>query len=379
MHGVRGAEFRDTRQLTLSLPELRAPLEAWLESHPEWSRNAVSMTRRYLGEGLRNRALSRDLDWGIDVPHPRFSHQKIYIWAENVLGYLSMSHETTRERGSTFDALWGPDSWHYYVHGKDNIPFHTLILPALLMANTDAGGPAWHLPDAIVSSEYLTLEGRKISTSRNWAVWARELLDRYQPDAIRFYLMANGPEKRDADFTWGEFIRSVNGELVGAYGNLAQRTLAFIHRYLDGRIPQGSMDGDQRRQWELRFAEVGTAIRELRFKEALDRIFEEVRQANRLFDAQQPWITRTTDPAACGDTLYRCVQTVANLSVLLRPFLPFSSERLASDLGLRADWHPQEAEPGRVLPEPLPLFERIPRTAETEERARLSHMKAQEA
>ncbi len=364
--------FRESRFLSLVLSGLEEPLRRLLDSHPEWRKVVVSMTRRYLDEGLRDRALTRDLDWGVAVPHPRFAHQKVYIWAENVLGYLSMSQESTRERRTSFEDLWGPDSFHYYVHGKDNVPFHTIILPALLLANTDAGGPGWHLPDSIVASGYLTLEGRKISTSQNWAIWARDILERYQPDAIRYFLVANGPEKRDTDFSWHAFIHSVNSELLGGYGNLAHRTLAFIHRFLGGCVPAGRLAEDWRDRLTALFPAVGACIEEARFKDALDLVFNEVRAANRAFDAQQPWITRETDPEACADTLFSCVQAVANLSVLLRPFLPFSSERLAGELGLKADWHFQDVPSGRKLPEPSPLFDRIPREAEAEEKARLA-------
>ena len=194
--------------------------------------------RRYLDEGLRDRALTRDLDWGIDVPKPGYEGKKIYIWAENVLGYLSMSAALLEEQGEDFRSLWGEeaDALHYYVHAKDNIPFHTIILPALLLAQ----GENLRLPDRIVSNEYLTLEGHKVSTSQNWAIWVKDLIGRYHPDSIRYFMLANGPEKRDADFTWAEFVRCHNSDLVGVYGNFIHRTLAFVEKYRGSLVPDSA-------------------------------------------------------------------------------------------------------------------------------------------
>lgn len=161
--------------------------------------NAVAFTNRYIEEGLRDRALTRDLAWGIPVPRAGYEKKTIYIWAENVLGYLSASRSAAKKQGFDEKALWGEHAKHYYVHGKDNIPFHTIILPALLIAN----GEGWHLPDQIVSSEYMTLEGRKISTSQNYAIWVKDLIERYDPDSIRYYFLANGPEKKMQIFLEG--------------------------------------------------------------------------------------------------------------------------------------------------------------------------------
>jgi methionyl-tRNA synthetase len=206
-------------------------IESHLESHKEWRRNAYETTKRYINDGLRDRSLTRDLDWGIEVPKKDFEDKKIYIWAENVLGYLSDCNELCRQRGFDFTEFWN-SSRQYYVHGKDNIPFHTIILPALLSGRTDID---LKLPDEIISSEYLTLEGFKISTSRNWAIWAKDIIRSYDPDSIRYFLISNGPEKRDTDFTWREFINSHNGELLGAYGNFVNRSLVLYRKPLKAR------------------------------------------------------------------------------------------------------------------------------------------------
>lgn len=361
-------EFRESRHLYIALSWLEEEINAYIGSHPGWRKNALAFSKKYINEGLRDRAVTRDLDWGIDVPNPDFENKKIYIWAENVLGYLSGSYQTALKRGDDFNELWfGNNTKHYYVHGKDNIPFHSIILPGLLLAN----GKGWHLPDEIVSCEYLTLEGRKISTSKNYAVWVREMLDSFDPDSIRYFLITNGPEKRDTDFTWREFVNSHNGELLGAYGNFANRNLAFITKYYGGAVPEGILDTEIFAKLNALFKDTGERIEKGAFKEALDGIFESVRWSNKYFDSQKPWETRTVAPRKCEDTLFNCVQLIANLAVLLKPFLPFSSEKVQGWLGLKDLWKPQFVASGYSLPETEILFERIDKSRADEELEKL--------
>ena len=341
-----------------------------VENHPDWRKNAIAFTNRYISEGLRDRALTRDLEWGINVPKDGYENKTIYIWAENVLGYLSASRVAAGDNINEFAELWGKDAKHYYVHGKDNIPFHTIILPALLLGN----GEAWHLPDQIVSSEYLTLEGRKISTSQNYAIWVKDLLDNYEADSIRYFFIANGPEKKDADFSWREYIHSHNGELLGAYGNFVNRTLAFIEKYCDGVVPQennNKNNNELNSQIDSLYSNVGKLIEDGCFKDALNEIFDFVRAANKYFDTEQPWITRNKDKNACDNTLYQCVQIIANLAVLLAPFLPFSSEKVLKWLKLSNKWERQHVESGYLLPEVGILFQRIDKKVIEEETEKL--------
>ncbi len=353
--------FKESRHLFIAISQLEDKLKAFLEDRPHWRKNATAFTSRYINEGLRDRAVTRDLDWGIDVPKEGYEDKKIYIWAENVLGYLSQSHELCRQRGEDFKELWGENTLltthakHYYVHGKDNIPFHTIILPSLLLAN----GEGWHLPDEIVSSEYLTLEGRKISTSGNWAIWLKDILGRYHPDSLRYYLTANGPERRDADFSWREYLNSHNSELLGAYGNFINRSLAFVEKYYDCIIPDGTLDRDIEERIGRAFLSVGGKIEKTNLRDALDEIFELVRFGNKYFDAEKPWDTRTHNPAACQNTIFNCVQLIANLSVLLAPYLPFSSEKVHGWLELDTRWEPQFVGSGFRIPKPELLFERL--------------------
>ena len=349
--------FRNTRHLYIAISRLEKELKAYVESHENWRKNAVALSKRYIEEGLRDRALTRDLDWGIDVPRKGYEDKKIYIWAENVLGYLSLSRLVAKERGWDFKELWGEEARHYYVHGKDNIPFHTIILPALLLEE----GEDWHLPDHIISSEYLTLEGKKISTSQNYAIWVKDLIGRYEADSLRYYLLANGAEKRDADFSWQGFITSHNNELLGAWGNFVNRTLIFITKYLDGRVPDGSLEKGLEEEIDRLYDEIGKKVEGGRFKEAIDDIFAFVRFSNKYFDLGKPWITRNTSLRDCRDTLYNCVQLIVNLAVLLEPFLPFSSEKVLGWFLLDSSWKRKTVPTGFVIPETEILFRRIDR------------------
>ena len=347
--------FKSSKHLYIAITKLENKLKSLVDTHPQWRKNAIAFTNKYIDEGLRDRALTRDLAWGIKVPIEGYENKTIYIWAENVLGYLSASKIATDIRNADFDDLWGENSKHYYVHGKDNIPFHTIILPSLLLAH----GKNWHLPDQIVSSEYLTLEGRKISTSQNYAIWVKELMETYEADSIRYYFLANGPEKKDADFSWREYVHSHNGELLGAYGNFINRSLSFIIKYWNGIVPNGIDNPVISKQMDKLFADVGKWIEGGFFKDAIGEIFDFIRAANKFFDTEQPWITRTNDEAACKNTLYQCVQIVANLAVLLHPFLPFSSQKVCKWLGISNQWKKQFVPAGYVLPEIEILFQRI--------------------
>lgn len=348
-------KLQESRHLYLRVTGLKEQLERLLAARPNWRKNAIAMTERYLKEGLRDRALTRDLDWGIDVPYEGYEKKKIYIWAENVLGYLSMSKEAARLRGSDFKELWSEGSRHYYIHAKDNIPFHTIILPALLIAQ----GEGYHLPDDIISNEYLTLEGSKISTSKNHAVWIKDLIGKYNPDALRYFMIANGPEKRDTDFSFREFSKSCNSELAGAYGNFANRTFVFLYKYFDSIVTKGKLEKEVESRIADAFCRAGEFIERGSLKEALEGIFELVRFSNKYFDSKAAWITRTLNQAECEDTLYNCIQLAGNLGILLAPFLPFSSEKVLSWLQLEKGWRPQYVSAGHKLPETEILFQKI--------------------
>ncbi len=362
--------FRDSTHLYIAISKLEKELKNLLDNNTNWRKNAVAFTKRYINEGLRDRALTRDLDWGIPVPKEGYENKTIYIWAENVLGYLSASKIVCDKRGESFEELFGENAKHYYVHGKDNIPFHTIILPALLISH----GKGLHLPDQIVSSEYLTLEGNKISTSRNYAIWVKDLLDKYDPDSLRYYFLANGPEKKDADFSWTEYVNNHNGELLGAYGNFINRSLSFINKYLGGYVPEGNISPEWEDDLRKLYTSTADRIEKGNIKDALEGIFEIIRKANKYFDQEQPWKSRTCDPSACSNTLYNCTQIIANLAVLLSPFLPFSSKKVCRWLNINTDWKFKTVASYFKLPEIEILFERLDKSVIEEEKSKLVNL-----
>lgn len=361
-------EFKESTQLYIALTKLTEELADYLNRHPKWRKNAIAFTKRYLEEGLKDRAVTRDLEWGIPIPKKGYEDKKIYIWAENVLGYLSASYVLCKEKGVDFRELWGDNARHYYVHGKDNIPFHTIILPALLLAH----GEKFHLPDEIISSEYLTLEGKRISTSHNWAIWVKDIVDRYNPDTLRYFFISNGPEKRDTDFSWRELVERNNSELLGGYGNFVNRTLAFIEKYQESTIPYSQIDKEILEVIQQTYSAVGGKIEQGQFKDALDKIFDLVHYGNKYFDSKEPWKTRTSDSDLCETTLFNCVQIICNLAVLLYPFLPFSSQKIFGWLNLKADWKPQYMNGGVEIPSITILFERLDKSIIEEELQKLN-------
>ncbi|OMD77007.1 methionine--tRNA ligase [Paenibacillus odorifer] len=361
---------RPTEHYYLSLSNFQSELTEYVEEAQFWRENAIKLTKRYLQEELQDRAVTRDLSWGVDVPVAGFEDKKIYVWIEAVSGYLSASKQWAAQSGGNWEDFWLEEKGAitaYYVHGKDNIPFHTLIWPAVLLG---AGG--LHLPDRIISSEYLTLEGQKFSTSRNWAVWVPDILERYQPDSIRYFLIANGPEKRDTDFSWREFIYSHNGELLGAFGNFVNRSLAFIDKFYEGKVPNGQLDKGWKDNIDLLYLESGRLIEAGNLKDALEFIFSYVRKANQYFDLQKPWIQIKEDQVTCDSAIYTCVQIIANLANLLHPFLPFSCDKIRGFLSLELpNWQPCSVPPYQQVTDLQLLFERIDISRIKEEEDRL--------
>jgi methionyl-tRNA synthetase len=361
-------QFRETEHLFIDLPSYQQKLKNYVDEAEGWRENAIALTQRYLNEGLKERAATRDLDWGISIPVAGFEEKKIYVWIEAVLGYLSSSKKWSKESGGYWEDFWkGNEVIAYYVHGKDNIPFHTLILPALLLGIGDL-----KLPDKIISSEYLNIEGKKISTSRNWAIWVSYILKNYDADSIRYFLTINAPEKRDGDFSWRDFILRHNGELLGAFGNFVNRTLVFISKSFSLKVPQGRINDNIKTELEFLYDEVGNKIEEGNFKMALEDIFSFVRSSNKYFDDEKPWIQINDNIEACGNTIYTCVQIIANLSNLLVPFIPFSCYKINDFLNSdKPKWEYVEIEVGRQLKESQILFQRIDKKRIDEEVNRL--------
>ncbi len=291
---------------------------------------------------------------GVSVPVKGYEDKKIYVWIEAVSGYYTASKLWAEENGQDDAVFWNSAAKSYYVHGKDNIPFHSIVWPGIL-----EGLGLEALPTHIISNEYLTLEKKKLSTSRNWAVWVPDIIERYGSDSIRYFLTINAPENRDADFSWKEFIYSHNSELLGTYGNFVNRTLKFIQKTFDGIIPEKEINKEIVDRINLLYEETGRNIESASFKKALEKVFELVRYSNKYFDEQQPWKQVREDTEACKQTLSDCLYIIGNLANILAPFLPFSSEKVKAMLQITdQSWQPLLVNP-QMVTQVEPLFERI--------------------
>ena len=371
-------EVRDTEHQFLRLSAFRDQLAAWVEEQRHWRPNVRNFTLGFLREGLKDRAITRNLDWGLPVPAEGYEDRRIYVWFEAVIGYLSASVEWAARKGEpdAWRPFWeDPSTRAYYFVGKDNIPFHTIIWPAMLM-----GQDAYILPYDVPANEFLNLEGRQLSTSRNWAVWVPDYLDRFPPDPLRYHIAANLPETSDADFTWSEYVRRNNDELVATFGNLVHRVLTQVYRNFDKCVPDpgdlGEADRELIGKAEAALAGAAESLEAVRLREALNVSMGLARDANRYLDAQAPWQQVKTDKAAAGRTLYTAMQVLMALRVTMYPFLPFSAQRLHELLGRDGKiedlgWRMESSEPGAPLPEPKPLFTKLDDSVADEMLARL--------
>ena len=362
-------EIRSSEHFFFKLSAFQEPLLAWVKEQKHWRPNALNFTRRYLEDGLKDRAITRDLDWGVPVPVPGYDEKRIYVWFEAVIGYLSASKEWAQLQGQpeSWMPFWQDDARGYYFMGKDNIVFHTIIWPAMLM-----GYGGLNLPYDVPANEFVTLEGRQLSTSRNWAVWVNDYLDRHEPDPLRYYLSIIMPETSDSDFSWHDFVRRNNDELVATYGNLVHRVLTFTYRSFQGRIPQpGELEeaaqGFLARAGQL-FQDIDHNLGLCHFRNALSHAMSLAQEANRYLDSKEPWKTMKENPQDAATTLWVVLSVINCLKTALYPFLPFSSEKLHKLLGFTDalsargwSWEPSldALPPGQSLMEPDPLFTKL--------------------
>jgi methionyl-tRNA synthetase len=370
-------QFRDSEHFFFKLSEFRDRLLDWVRQQTHWRQNVLNFTQRYLEEGLIDRAITRDIDWGVPVPVAGFENKRLYVWFEAVIGYLSASKEwaMSTEDSEQWRRFWQGEARSYYFIGKDNIPFHTMIWPAMLM-----GYGGLNLPYDVPANEFLTIEGRKLSSSRNWAVWLPDYLSRYDPDPLRYLLSINMPETGDTDFSWREFIRRNNDELVATYGNLVHRVLTFTYRNFDGCIPTpGALDTSSQSLIEKARESMTTEDRLLsrcQFRLAIGSAMQLAQEANRYLEEKSPWKAVKESQQAAADSLYVAIVVIAYLKTMLYPFLPFSSDRLHQLLGfdgsLEADgWQPRLPSPGQKLLPPEPLFSKLDEKLADEETSRL--------
>ena len=397
-------EFRETEHFFFDLPAFADQLHQWLERQDHWRPNVRRYSLNFVAD-LKPRAITRDLDWGVPIPLPAWEDRpdkRIYVWFDAVMGYLSASLEWAKNRGT-------PDAWRewwqnsaarsYYFMGKDNITFHTVMWPAILLGAGDL-----ELPYDVVSSEFLTMEGRQFSTSRGHVIEVRDFLSRYDADALRFFLTIAGPESTDTDFTWAEFVRRNNDELVGTWGNLVHRTLVNAYRNF-GSVPEPGRltERDQRlvAEVEAGFGTVGELLGAARFKAAITEVLRLAALVNQYLGEEQPWHRIKEDRTGAATTVFVAIRCVDSLKILVTPFLPFSSQRLHEMLGYEdviapqpvvrsyeeeggvshnvlgntydetPRWKPSEIPPGRPLADPKALFKKLDESVIEEELDRM--------
>jgi methionyl-tRNA synthetase len=364
-------ELKETTHWFLPLGDWQDKLTDLIDRHPEWKDNVKQYCRGWFKDGLEDRAVTRDLGWGVPVPLPDHEGKVFYVWFEAPIGYISSTREWAAGQGD-------PEAWQQWwqsedtrlVHfiGKDNVFFHAVMFPAMLMAHSED----YVLPENVPANEFLNLEGQKLSTSRGFAVWLPDYLEKFSPDPLRYTLARNLPETRDMNFTWEGFLARNNSELGNNFGNLINRVFTFIHKYFDGVVPEWSeammTDLDRAALDEVaadlqKYAE---ALEKFEIKNAMEACFHAGQVGNRYFDESAPFKTRKDDLERCGHSLGVIVQILRMLCLMLAPVVPFGMEKLWSWLGMqtplwKGGWDEglQDIPAGRALGKPEILFPRL--------------------
>lgn len=393
--------IKETEHYFLDLAQFTDRLLAYLDQHEShWRPNVTRFSRNFIADGLQGRPITRDIDWGIDVPLPGWDDKKLYVWFEAVMGYFTASVEWARNIGQpdAWKQWWyNPDAEIYNFIGKDNIPFHTIIWQAELLGvdgiYNEGDKKPLQLPYDVPANEFMNIEGKQFSKSRNWAIWLPDILERYQADAIRYYVAATFPETADSDFAWDGFLNRVNGELLAAWGNLANRMLSFAYKRFDGKVPEYDALTEEDRamiaQVEAGFEKIGALLEAVKLREALQTAMALVRDSNVYLDRRAPWKTIKEDPADAARSVYTILRIIDNLKIILAPFLPHSSQELHGYLGYGGQlfgdlniqeyqevarshqaltydgskaigrWEKSQLLPGHPLREPKPLFVKL--------------------
>jgi methionyl-tRNA synthetase len=410
-------EFVESEHFFLDLPAFAEALGGWLQTRTDWRPNVLKFSQNLLDD-LQPRAITRDLDWGVPVPLDGWegrADKRIYVWFDAVIGYLSASVEWARRTGDpeAWRQWWcDPDARSYYFMGKDNIVFHSVIWPSILLGydghGAHGGSPGslgeLQLPTEVVSSEYLTMEGRKFSSSRSVVIYVRDFLARYDPDSLRYFIAAAGPEAQDTDFTWAEFRRRNNDELVAGWGNLVNRSISMAAKNV-GSIPElsGLTEADHQLLATTReaFGSVGSLLERSRQKAAIAEAMRVVGEANKYVSDQAPWKLKDTDPERMRTVLATTLQAVSDCNTLLTPFLPHASQQvhellggtgvwaampeirevseegnadypvLMGDYQTQASWESKPLPAGTPLQPPAPVFRKLDESIVDEELARL--------
>ena len=361
---------RDTRHAFFRLGAFQDRLRRWMASGKDgWRHPVVTETNAWLAEGLRDRPVTRDLDWGIEVPLPGYETKRIYVWFEAVMGYLTATREVFRRAGRPDgwkDFWYDRDARHYYFIGKDNVVFHCIIWPAILMGYDEK----LVLPHDVPATQFMNISGEKMSAGRGKGVWLPDLLERFDPDQIRYYCLATMPETKDSDFDWQDFAQRNNSELLAVYGNFVHRALTFAAKNFDGRVPAaGFLDATDKamvRNIEEQWRKVSQNVEYCHFRDGLREAIQLARFGNQYFDAKAPWDLVRTDKEKCGTVLHVSLRVARALAVVMAPFLPFSSQRAWHALGYDDDIHRQswdaaleDVPAGQPLRVGKPLFAKI--------------------
>jgi methionyl-tRNA synthetase len=318
------------------LGDIQPKIEKWLDTRMNWKPNVMGQCKSWLNDGLADRAVTRDLNWGVPVPLDDADGKVLYVWFDAPIGYISATKEWAIKNGD-------PDAWKTYWQdentrlfhfiGKDNIVFHCIMFPAMLMEHGD-----YVLPENVPANEFLNLEGRKLSTSRGWAVWLHEYLQDFDPDYLRYALGCTLPETKDSDFSWKDFQARVNNELADVLGNFVFRTLSFTEKFADARVPElneaSALDREMLLAIAQQKAKVEDAYDNFRFRDAIQEAMQLARIGNQYFTKTEPWKTRKENPQACLNTLHVSLQICAALSLLFEPVLPHKMKDLRASLSM---------------------------------------------
>ncbi|MCB0279310.1 MAG: methionine--tRNA ligase, partial [Calditrichaeota bacterium] len=357
---------KKTTHWYLPLQDYQKQLEDYIiNKHKDWKTNVYGQCKSWLNQGLQARAMTRDLNWGVKVPIENTDGKVLYVWFDAPIGYISMTKEWSINQGQAdlWESYWkNEDCELIHFIGKDNIVFHAIIFPVILTAANDGYHPANNVP----ANEFLNLEGDKLSTSRNYAVWVHEFLEKFDADSLRFYLTTILPETKDSDFSWKQFQSTYNSDLADTIGNFINRTLTFINKYYDGKVTQRHTLNDLDKTTLEKIAtistEVGSAINTYEFRKALSLVMDFARYANKYFNDKEPWKSRKENPSDCETTLNICSQIVKKLGQLLYPFIPDSSTRILDAVKFleTIDWTDEsELKTGHHIAETAILFKKI--------------------
>ena len=330
--------LKTTKNWFLPLDKMQGDIENYIDSHKDWKANVYGQCKSWLNQGLQPRAMTRDLDWGVKVPLKDAEGKVLYVWFDAPIGYISATKELTPD----WEKYWkSKDTKLVHFIGKDNIVFHCIIFPAILMAHGD-----YILPENVPANEFLNLEGEKISTSRNWAVWLHEYLQDFagKQDILRYVLCANAPETKDNDFTWKDFQARNNNELVAVFGNFINRVMVLSHKYFDGKAGEikdcTPYDLTVLAEMESYPAKIAKSIEQYRFREALVELMNLARLGNKYLADTEPWKISKEESQRIATILAISLQIAANLAILSEPFLPFTSKSLFEQLNLASsDWN----------------------------------------